>query len=233
MARIRGEGLPRRPPRAGARPGLQLEELAMFFFVAVPVVGAVLTGLFGRKLGLAADGGRGRHAAWWLTASVLLARPPASWPCCSWACSASARPCGAPAAAAAAWHWWRLGRRLAAAAAVGRRRRGLLVRRRRRLRRRRRVRRLVMGLSMNRLARILRHRWLDETDARRALDDAALDRLEARVAASERRHSGEIRVCVEAGLPLSYLWRGLRRATVPSRCSASCACGTPRPTTAC
>jgi uncharacterized membrane protein len=26
---------------------------------------------------------------------------------------------------------------------------------------------------------------------------------------SERRHSGEIRVCVEAGLPLSYLWRGL------------------------
>ena len=29
-----------------------------------------------------------------------------------------------------------------------------------------------------------------------------------RVAASETRHSGEIRVCVEAGLPLSYLWRG-------------------------
>ena len=28
------------------------------------------------------------------------------------------------------------------------------------------------------------------------------------MAASERRHSGEIRVCVEAGLPLSYLWRG-------------------------
>ena len=29
-------------------------------------------------------------------------------------------------------------------------------------------------------------------------------------AASERRHSGEIRICVEAGLPLSYLWRGLK-----------------------
>lgn len=28
-----------------------------------------------------------------------------------------------------------------------------------------------------------------------------------RVKASERQHSGEIRVCVEAGLPLSYLWR--------------------------
>jgi uncharacterized membrane protein len=60
---------------------------------------------------------------------------------------------------------------------------------------------------MNRLLRILKHRWLDETDARRALDDAALQRLAARVQHSERRHSGEIRLCVEAGLPLSYLWR--------------------------
>lgn len=58
-----------------------------------------------------------------------------------------------------------------------------------------------------RLARLLKHRWLDETDAARALPPAALDRLQARVAASERAHSGEIRVCVEAGLPLSYLWR--------------------------
>ena len=61
---------------------------------------------------------------------------------------------------------------------------------------------------MNRWQRILRHRWLDETDTARALDAAAQARLEARVAASERRHSGEIRLCVEAGLPLSYLWRG-------------------------
>ena len=60
---------------------------------------------------------------------------------------------------------------------------------------------------MNKLLRILKHRWLDETDARRALGAGALQRIEARVAASERRHSGEIRVCVEAGLPLSYLWR--------------------------
>ena len=60
---------------------------------------------------------------------------------------------------------------------------------------------------MNRIARLLKHRSLDETDARRALGDAALERLRARVAASERSHSGEIRICVEAGLPLSYLWR--------------------------
>ena len=61
---------------------------------------------------------------------------------------------------------------------------------------------------MNRLLRLLQHRRFDETDARRALDDAAMARLQARVAASERQHSGEIRICVEAGLPLSYLWRG-------------------------
>jgi uncharacterized membrane protein len=59
----------------------------------------------------------------------------------------------------------------------------------------------------SRILRILKHRWLDETDVARALDEAALQRLEQRVAASERRHSGEIRLCVEAGLPLSYLWR--------------------------
>ena len=60
---------------------------------------------------------------------------------------------------------------------------------------------------MNRFVRILKHRWLDERDLARALDEATLARLEARVAASEKRHSGEIRICVEAGLPLSYLWR--------------------------
>lgn len=60
---------------------------------------------------------------------------------------------------------------------------------------------------MNKLLRLLKHRWLDETDARRAFGDAALKRVEERVAASERAHGGEIRVCIEAGLPLSYLWR--------------------------
>ncbi len=63
-----------------------------------------------------------------------------------------------------------------------------------------------MGLN-TRLARILKHRWTDETDTARALNSDALARLETRVAASEKRHSGEIRLCVEAGLPLSYLWR--------------------------
>jgi len=61
---------------------------------------------------------------------------------------------------------------------------------------------------MNRWLRIFKHRWLDEADARRALGAAALQQLQARVAASERQHSGEIRLCIEASLPLSYLWRG-------------------------
>jgi uncharacterized membrane protein len=60
---------------------------------------------------------------------------------------------------------------------------------------------------MSRLTRFLKHRWVDESDAARALNLAALQRLEARVTASEHHHSGEIRLCVEAGLPLSYLWR--------------------------
>ncbi len=59
----------------------------------------------------------------------------------------------------------------------------------------------------SRLARWLRHRWYDETDAVRAFGVDGLQSIERLVAGSEHRHSGEIRVCVEAGLPLSHLWR--------------------------
>jgi uncharacterized membrane protein len=59
----------------------------------------------------------------------------------------------------------------------------------------------------NRLQRILKHRWHDEADTRRAIPPALLERLTAQVADSERRHTGEIRIYVEAGLPMSYLWR--------------------------
>lgn len=62
---------------------------------------------------------------------------------------------------------------------------------------------------MNRWTRLLRHRWLDETDTRRAIPPELVQRLEARVRDSERHHSGEIRLCIEAGLPLGYLWQGL------------------------
>ncbi len=60
---------------------------------------------------------------------------------------------------------------------------------------------------LERLKRMARHGWTDEADVRRALPPALLDRLTRRVSASERRHSGEIRIHVEARLPWSYLWR--------------------------
>ncbi|MBT9501446.1 MAG: TPM domain-containing protein [Burkholderiaceae bacterium] len=73
-ARIKGENLPLPDRKAAASDdGFQWEELAMFFFVAVPIIGAVLTGLFGRKLGsLLTSAGVG-GMAWWLSTSLLLA----------------------------------------------------------------------------------------------------------------------------------------------------------------
>jgi uncharacterized membrane protein len=60
---------------------------------------------------------------------------------------------------------------------------------------------------MQRFKRLLRHRWFDEADTRRAIPPGLAQRLAGHVAASEGRHSGEIRIYIEAGLPLSYLWR--------------------------
>ncbi|MCE2917279.1 MAG: TPM domain-containing protein [Rubrivivax sp.] len=71
--RIRGEALPLPEPSAGRDRGLQLEELAMFFFVAVPIVGAVATGLLGRKLGTLATSGIAGGAGWWFTQSLVAA----------------------------------------------------------------------------------------------------------------------------------------------------------------
>ncbi len=51
--------------------GVDLEALAIFFFVGVPVVGAVLTGIFGRKLGSLLTGGAAGAVGWVVTASVL------------------------------------------------------------------------------------------------------------------------------------------------------------------
>ena len=53
----------------------------------------------------------------------------------------------------------------------------------------------------------LRHIWLDASDAQRAIAPDLLERLTKRVAASEARHTGEVRIFVEAALPLSYLRR--------------------------
>lgn len=60
------------------------------------------------------------------------------------------------------------------------------------------------------LIRLIRHRWMDEADARRVLPPDMAERLRRRVHASEQRHTGEVRICIEGGLPSSYLWRHLR-----------------------
>lgn len=57
------------------------------------------------------------------------------------------------------------------------------------------------------IGRLLRHRWADG-GLHQTLPPALLKRLAQRIAASESRHSGQIRICVEGGLPLSYIWRG-------------------------
>ena len=63
IARIRGENLPL-PEQSRARPqadrGPQIEELLMFFFIAVPVIGSVMTRVMGRKLGARDHRRRGR-----------------------------------------------------------------------------------------------------------------------------------------------------------------------------
>jgi uncharacterized protein len=74
--RIKPEGLPAPAARDGASglgEGLDWQELAMFFFVGVPIIGAVLTGMLGRKLGSLATGGVTGALGWWFSASLLIA----------------------------------------------------------------------------------------------------------------------------------------------------------------
>ena len=76
--RIGNEGLAapaERAPGAAAhaRSGFDWQDLAIFLFVGVPIAGAVLTSMFGRKLGSLVTGGAVGAIGWWLTASALIA----------------------------------------------------------------------------------------------------------------------------------------------------------------
>lgn len=74
-ARIGGEGLPEPSAAAkkGGGAGFNFEDLAIFMFAAVPIIGMVLTGIFGRKLGALATGAAAGGITWWFTASMLIA----------------------------------------------------------------------------------------------------------------------------------------------------------------
>lgn len=63
------------------------------------------------------------------------------------------------------------------------------------------------------LARWAKHLWLDAADARRILTPEGLQRLASAVHASEARHLGELRLCVEAGLTPAALWQGQTAST--------------------
>ena len=58
-----------------------------------------------------------------------------------------------------------------------------------------------------RIKRVLKHQWVDAADLKRAMPAVLLTRLQAKIAASEQHHSGEIQIYAEAGLPLAELWR--------------------------
>ena len=73
-ARIGGEGLPEPDVKGpAADPGFNLQDMLMFLVVAAPVMGAVFSSIFGRKLGALATGSAVGALAWWVTASLFVA----------------------------------------------------------------------------------------------------------------------------------------------------------------
>ena len=170
--------------RPAATRGFDWQDLAIFLFVGVPIVGRVLASVMGRKLGalatgarrrchrLVADGEPARRAGAGIVALFLVG-------VMGFGASRGGGFGGAGDLGRRRFRWRRRWLRR------WRRQRRLQLGRRRQLRRRRRLGTLVMA---HWLARLLRHRLLDETDAHRLLGAGALERIEAAVAASELRH---------------------------------------------
>jgi uncharacterized protein len=77
-ALVAGEKLPPPPGEGQAvrprpRSGFDLQDMALFLFVGVPILGRILSSVMGRKLGALATGGAVGAIGWFLTASVLIA----------------------------------------------------------------------------------------------------------------------------------------------------------------
>ncbi len=75
MARIKGEGLPAPKPQSADNPlgDWGIQDLLIFFFVAVPVMSMVLTGIFGRRLGSFFTAAGAGGISWVLTSSLFIA----------------------------------------------------------------------------------------------------------------------------------------------------------------
>ncbi len=73
--RIGSEGLPEpgAKPSAPSGGGFDISDIAIFFFVGVPIAGAFLTSILGRKLGSVATAGVAGGLGWWITTSLLIA----------------------------------------------------------------------------------------------------------------------------------------------------------------
>jgi uncharacterized protein len=77
-ARIKGEALPTPAKKKTARgephrEGIDWQDLGLFLFIGVPVLGGVLTAMMGRKLGSLATAGAAGVVGWVFGASVLIA----------------------------------------------------------------------------------------------------------------------------------------------------------------
>jgi uncharacterized protein len=73
IARIKGEALPAPAQRSASGEGFDWMDLAIFLFIAVPIAGAILRTIFGRKLGSLVTGGGVGAVAWLLSSSMVVA----------------------------------------------------------------------------------------------------------------------------------------------------------------
>jgi len=199
-ARIAGEQLPAPSPNAPSSKspdrGFDMEDLMLFFFFGVVIAGPILRSMLGRPLASVLAGTGAGIAAYVVTASLLVAGgagivAPAGVAVdgaegvatavvlAEAADEAVAAEASAPGEAAV----------LGAAAPRG-------------------VGEMAAAITgfVQRLVRLLRHHWA-EGQLRRALPPETLAELERLITMSEQRHTGQIRICVEPGLPPSYIWR--------------------------
>jgi uncharacterized protein len=77
QARIKGENLPAPTQQGKSTPsgssGFDFETLGALFFIGVPVLGAILTGIMGRKIGSVATAGAAGAAGWLIGGGLLMA----------------------------------------------------------------------------------------------------------------------------------------------------------------